>query len=260
MIKKTYNRILEISEDATTISTIDGRFYKRNGEYYPSISTILQYYPKNRHYEEYLKRHGYNAEYMVEKAAREGTMVHDMIEKYLDGEELTYLDKNGDPKMEPHIWQMFLHFVEFWTKYKPTLIEKEILLFSDKKKIAGRTDLICEIQNGEVIERWMIDHKTSNSLHTSQELQLAAYKEMYEEDYGVKIDRIGILWLKSSSRKEDSTGKKIKGKGWELAESDRTFEENIEIFDAVHKIFLIENPKFKPVEEQFDTVIKLPTE
>ena len=256
MIKKIYNRILEISEDSQQITTLDGRFYRRNDEYYPSVSTILQCYPKSSYYEDYLKRHGYNADYIRDKAAQEGTLVHSMIEQYLNGEEINYLDKNGNPKMEPEIWKMFLHFVEFWVKYNPTLVESELLLFSDELKIAGTTDLVCEIQNGDVAERWIIDFKTSNSLHTSQELQIEAYKKCYEECYGIPVNRTGILWLKSSSRTEDKTGKKIKGKGWELVESDRTYEENIEILKSVLKIFHIENPKFKPVEDQFVTSVK----
>ena len=123
--------------------------------------------------------------------------------------------------------------------------------------IAGTTDMVCEIEINGVIERWIIDHKTSNSLHTSQELQIEAYKKCYEECYDKKIDRTGILWLKSLSRTEDKTGKKIKGKGWELVESNRTYEENIKIFKSVLDIFNIENPKFTPSEEQFVTKIKL---
>jgi len=37
-IKKSYNRILEISEDAKQITLPDSRYYQRNGDYYPSIT------------------------------------------------------------------------------------------------------------------------------------------------------------------------------------------------------------------------------
>ena len=36
-IKRSYNRILEISEDAKQITMPDSRYYRRNGEYYPSL-------------------------------------------------------------------------------------------------------------------------------------------------------------------------------------------------------------------------------
>ena len=47
-------------------------------------------------------------------------------------------------------------------------------------------------------------------------------------------DRQGILWLKSNKRK--SSKDKMQGKGWEMVESKRTHEENIDIFKTVKKI------------------------
>ncbi len=37
-IKHSYNRILEISDDHKQITLPDSRFYRRNGNYYPSVS------------------------------------------------------------------------------------------------------------------------------------------------------------------------------------------------------------------------------
>ena len=71
---------------------------------------------------------------------------------------------------------------------------------------------------------------------------------MYKECFGQTADRIGILWLKSKSRGVDRTGFKIKGKKWEMYESPRTQEENLEIFKSVKRIFDIENPKHKPLK------------
>ena len=110
--------------------------------------------------------------------------------------------------MDPIVWQMFLRFVDFWETHNPTLIETEVHLFSDELKIAGTCDCICEIDG----ELWVIDFKTSNHLHTTYELQSAAYAQMYKECFGQTADRIGILWLKSKSRGIDRTGFKIKGK------------------------------------------------
>jgi hypothetical protein len=47
-IKKSYNRILEISADAQQITLPDSRYYRRNGNYYPSITYVLSYYPKGK--------------------------------------------------------------------------------------------------------------------------------------------------------------------------------------------------------------------
>jgi len=252
MIKKSYDRILEISDDHKQITLPDSRYYRRNGEFYPSVTYVLNCYPKGKHFEDWLKRHGYTADYVVKKAAEEGTAVHELIEEYFEGKEMKYLNDKGNPKFNPNIWKMFLKFVDFWETYKPTLVETETHLFSDKLKIAGTVDLVCEIGD----ERWIIDFKTSNHMQTTYELQGSVYAQCYEECYGKKIDRVGMLWLKSRSRGEDRKGEKLKGKGWEVHESPRSQEENLDIFMAVKKIFDLENPKHKPATETFETVVQ----
>ena len=106
---------------------------------------------------------------------------------------------------------MFLRFVEFWETFKPTLIETEVHIFSDILKVAGTCDLIIELDN----KRWLLDIKTSNQIQSTYELQTAVYGQCYEECYGKKIDKYGILWLKSTKRKSSEgklsivTGKQI---------------------------------------------------
>ena len=249
-VKKKYNRILEISNDAKQITLPDSRYYRRNGKYYPSVTYVLGYYPKGKFFEDWLKKVGYSADYIVKKAADEGTQVHEMIESYLNNEELNFLSSNGDPLYNPNIWQMFLKFVEWWETYKPTLLETEVHLFSDKLKVAGTCDLVCEIEG----ELWIVDFKTSNSIQTTYELQTAIYSECYEECFGKKADRQGILWLKSKKHKP-SEGK-MQGKGWEMVEPKRTQDENLDIFNTVRKLFDLENPKHSPVFTEFKTTVK----
>jgi hypothetical protein len=249
-IKQSYNRILEISDDATQITLPDSRYYRRNGKYYPSVTYVLGYYPKGKFFENWLKQVGFSADYIVKKAAEEGTQVHELAEAYLNGEELNFLDERGRPQYNPDVWQMFLRFVEFWETYKPTLIETEVHIFSDELKVAGTCDLIVEI-NGEL---WLLDLKTSNQIQTVYELQTAVYGQCYEECFGKKIDRYGILWLKSSKR--GSKKDKMQGKGWEIVESSRTFEENIDIFKTVKRLFDLENPTHSPVFTEFRTTAK----
>jgi len=249
-IKKSYDRILEISEDAKQITMPDSRYYRRNGEYYPSVTYVLGSYPKGKYFEDWLKKVGYSAEYIVKKAGEEGTQVHEMIEAFLNGEELNFLSPHGRPLYHPDVWQMFLRFVSWWEEYNPTLIETEVHLFSDELKVAGTCDMVCEI-NGEL---WIIDFKTSNNLQTTYDLQTAVYGQMYKECYGKEADHYGILWLKSSKRK--GAAGKMQGNGWEMYESSRTQEENLDIFKTVKKLFDLENPSHKPIFTQFKTQVK----
>ena len=133
-LKTSYNRILQVSEDAKQITMPDSRYYQRNGEYYPSITYVLGAYPKGKYFEDWLKKVGYASEHIVRKAADQGTQTHEMIEDYLNGKELNFLSKSGQPMYKPLVWQMFLRFVDFWETYNPTLIEAEVHLFSDEIK------------------------------------------------------------------------------------------------------------------------------
>jgi len=249
-IKHSYDRILEISDDHKQITLPDSRYYRRNGEYYPSITYVLSYYPKGKHFEDWLKKVGYSAEYVVKKAAEEGTMVHEMIESYLEGNELSFLDQFDNPKYNPDVWQMFLRFVEFWEMYEPKLIETEVHLFSDELKVAGTCDLVCKIED----KLWIIDFKTSNHVQPTYEIQTAVYGQCYKECYGKEVDNYGILWLKSSKRKPAKD--KMQGKGWEVVLSTRTQEENLDIFKTVKRLYDLENPNEAPSFTEFRTSVK----
>tara|TARA_R110001592_G_scaffold42328_1_gene137435 strand:+ start:90 stop:860 length:771 start_codon:yes stop_codon:yes gene_type:complete len=251
IIKTTHQRILQISEDSKQITLPDSRYYQRNGAYYPSITHVLGTYPKGKFFEDWLKKVGYSADYIVKKSAEEGTQVHEMIESYLGGEELNFLNDYGYPQFTPKVWQMFLKFVDWWEEYNPTLLKAEVHLFSDELKVAGTCDLVCEI-DGEI---WIIDFKTSNHLQTTYDLQAAIYGKCYEECFGIRPDRFGILWLKSNKRK--AAKGKMQGKGWEMHESSRSYEENLDIFSTVKKLFDLENPTPKPFEQSFKTSAKM---
>jgi hypothetical protein len=149
---------------------------------------------------------------------------------------------------------MFLRFVDFWEEYNPKLIETEVHLFSDEIKVAGTCDMVCEIEIDGKTELWIIDFKTSNHLQTTYDLQTAIYGKCYEECYGKKADRYGVLWLKSSKRGPKEG--KIQGKNWEMYESKRTQEENIDIFMTVKRLFDLENPKHSPIFTEFKTQAK----
>jgi genome maintenance exonuclease 1 len=251
--KKSVTRVLEIDQDAKQVNFLDTRFYKKGEKYYPSVTSVLQYFPKNKFFENWLKDVGHNSDIIVRKAANEGTQVHEAIEDYLLGKEITWLNEYSEAKYSMDVWKNILKFDEFWKQVKPTLIESEIHLFSDEAKIAGTCDLVLEV-NGEI---WILDIKTSNSLHTSQDLQIAAYAKMWNETFEEKVVRAGILWLKSSKRGPDKSGKKIQGKGWEVYESSRSIEENWDFFQKILDLYHLENPDAKPAFESFPLSVKL---
>jgi len=251
--KKSIKRVVAIDQNLKRVNILDTRYYVKDDKYYPSVTSILQYFPKNKFFETWLKDVGHNADIIARKAADEGTQVHDAIERYLLGEKITWMDDNGYSKYSLEIWKMILKFHDFWSTYKPTLIESEIHLFSDKYIYAGTCDLVIEI-NGV---KWLLDIKTSNSLYISYDLQLSAYAQAWNELYEENIDKIGILWLKSSKRGEDKKGGKIQGKGWEIYEPERSIEDNLKLFEHIHELYKLEHPNVKPTSEHFPLEIQI---
>lgn len=235
------------------ITFLESRVYQRDDNlYYPSVTTILQYMPKGKFFEQWLKDVGYSADIILEKAGREGSQVHEAIEAMLNGEEISWIDDFGNAKYSLQVWKMILKAAEFFEKYKPKIIAVEVFLYSDQLQYAGTVDLVVEL-DGEI---WLIDIKTSNALYKSYDLQTAAYAKAWEEMGKGKIDRTGILWLKSKKRGEDPKGKTIQGKGWELKPIDDV-ENNYKLFQSVYDIYKIDNPKVEPIYNRFPTTVKL---
>ena len=264
MIEKTNNilkdkkikRILEYSDDSKQITIGDQRFYQRKAKtFYPSVTYVLSYFPKGKFFENWMKDVGHNSDIIARKAADEGTETHEVIEKFLNGEELVWIDEYGKAKYNLIVWQMILRFADFWNTIKPRLIATEQHIFSDEYKYAGTIDLVVEIED----KIWLLDIKTSNSLHTSYDLQLAAYAQAWNENFDTPIEQTGIIWLKSSSRGADKSGKKIQGDGWALKSPHNSYQDNLQSFLKVYDIFKLENPDMKPYSEKLPTSIKLQT-
>jgi hypothetical protein len=244
-------RIVEYSADNKQINVLDQRFYRRNEEYYPSVSSILNYFPKNQFFHSWLKDVGHNSDIIASRAAAEGTQVHNAVEAFLNGNEINWLDEFGTVQYSLDVWKMILKFAEFWNTHKPKLIATEYHLFSDNHKYAGTADLVVKLK-GKI---WLMDVKTSNSLHTSYDLQLASYAKAWNETHDTPIEETGILWLKAATRSEGK-GDAIQGKGWQLktiGDIDRNFEMFLKIYD----IYKLENPDAKPVTELLPTSVKL---
>lgn len=244
-------RIVEYAEDNKQINVLDSRFYRRNGKYYPSVTSILNFFPKNQFFHSWLKDVGHNSDIIASKAANKGTQVHNAVEAFLNGEEITWIDEWGNAKYSLDVWKMILKFADFWNTYKPELVATEYHLFSDEHEYAGTADLIVRFQGS----LWLMDLKTSNSLHTSYDLQLAAYATAWNETHNEKITHTGILWVKANTRGEGKSGK-IQGKGWEL-KTVSDIETNFKMFKNIQEIYRLENPDPKPFTELLPTTIKI---
>jgi hypothetical protein len=253
ILKEHSQKRLDFKPELKQVNFLDRRVYKRDeGVYYPSVTTILQYMPKNKFFDNWLKDVGHNADLILAKAGKEGTQVHEAAEALIKGEEVTWMDDYGNAKYSQLVWAMILKFYDFWTSVKPELIFTEEFTFSDKYKYAGTADLLVKI-DGEV---WLLDIKTSNSLHRAYDMQLAAYAKAIEEVKGIKVDRTGIIWLKASTRSTSNKKGVMQGKGWQVKVIDK-IEENFDLFMTVYKLYKLDNPETKPIFKEYPTVLKL---
>lgn len=241
------------------IDFLDKRVYQRSeGVYYPSVTSILSAMPADPFFLAWMQDVGKNADIIRDKAAREGTQVHEGIEKLIKGEKLDWVDEYGNAKYNLQVWKMLLKFQDFYNLVKPVPLASEMFLYSDRYQYAGTTDFLCKVGNEEYSETWLIDFKSSNHVGLSYNLQLSAYGKALEEQKGIKADRHGVLWFKASTRSQKFDLKKgiCQGEGWQLIfDPDPT--RSFEIFRHVHEIFKALNPKIEPYTRSYPVEISL---
>ena len=74
--------------------------------------------------------------------------------------------------------------------------------------------------------------------------------------FGQKIDRTGILWLKSSKRSESKKEGVYQGKGWEVKQIDK-IDENFALFQTIYDLYKLDNPVTEPIYNSYPTKVKL---
>lgn len=240
---------MRIFKNLDKIEVLDERFYTLDKEtYYPSVTTVLNAYPKGYHFNEWLKKNGTDADTILREAGEQGSNVHNAIESFLNGNQIVWFNDEGHELFTLKEWQMICKFMEFYNH-----VEKiefvEMQLFSKNHKIGGTLDLTCVI-NGE---RWLIDFKTSNGLYKTYELQLAIYKEVYEEMTGNKIDRYGVLWLNAATRTDKPP---LQGKGWQVKEFTDNHTKNLALYHHTRALWDEENPNYKPKNLEYPNSFK----
>lgn len=224
------------------IEFIDARFYlSPSGNYVPSVTTILDAYPKDAAFYKWLKDVGQDADTIRDEAGRRGSNVHDMTERYDSGELVTFMNDQGWPAYKMSEWAMFERYVEFSNTIKPTIDMMEAHMISDNLGFAGTLDRVIEIDG----EKILMDIKTSNSIQPTHWLQLSAYNELIKEN-GVKVDKVGILWLNAKTRTEGKKGA-IQGKGWQLVTKDiECVADDWQVFQTTYKLWQAINSDIKP--------------
>ena len=173
-------------DDLEVENSANGRRYlSPEGNKYPSITTVLGVLSKAGIAAWRARVGEEEANKISHKATTRGTAVHDLVEKYLDNEEL--------PEVLPHITASL-------SNLKPSLsrigriFAQESPLYSKHLGVAGRVDCVGEYDGVPSI----IDFKTSKKIKkkewiTSYFMQAAAYAIMWEERTGMPITNLVII-------------------------------------------------------------------
>jgi hypothetical protein len=104
---------------------------------------------------------------------------------------------------------------------------------------AGTIDRVIEI-NGK---KMLMDIKTSNAMHESYWLQLAAYRELLRVN-DVRVDEVAILWLNAKTRTMGTKGA-MQGIGWQLISRADT-SHDWELFRHTQELWLAQNRDIQP--------------
>ena len=224
------------------ITVLDERYYQdlNSEEYFPSVNTILDVYPKGYGYIQWLKDLGSNAEEVLKRAGDQGSKIHDAIQSLLEGKEIKWIDGEKENYTLDE-WQMIIKFKEFYDRYNPETIAVEVSMVDSELGFGGTLDYVCKINN----EVWYIDWKSGGNIYKTNKIQASAYKELWNKSSEIKIERMGCMHLRAMTRGEDKTGKQIQGEGWKLEEikdSDHLFD----LFKHAQFIWKEENPNPKP--------------
>lgn len=224
------------------IEFTDARFYlSDNGQYVPSVTTILDAFPKSAEYFAWIKKYGEDADTIRDEAGRRGSIVHELTELYDQGEEVSFLNDYGFPKFKMLEWSMFERYVEFSETHNPKIDMIEVHMIDEILGFAGTIDRIINI-NGKSM---LLDIKTSGAIYPSYWLQLAAYFELLKCN-GIFVDQVGILWLNAKTRTKGKDGD-IQGKGWQLVWKDaQEVNKDYELFQATYALWKTLNADMKP--------------
>jgi genome maintenance exonuclease 1 len=189
-MRKIFNHNLVPEVDIET-TNIDGKRYYvlPNGNKFRSVTTVLSEALDKTALLEWRKKVGEEqANKISTQAARRGTAVHTLCEKYVLNED------NYTRDAMPSGLDAFNSIKSVLDSRVGTILGVELPLYSTALNTAGRCDLIAEFDGVPSV----VDFKTSRKLKKeewieSYFLQTTVYSMMFEYIYKIKIPQIAIL-------------------------------------------------------------------
>ena len=165
----------------------DGRRYVTlDGNAYPSVTTVLSILNEDKIAAWRAKVGEEKANQIGTQAANRGTAVHNIIEKYLHGEDTT--------DFMPHVQQSLQNLKPLIDKHVTKVFATECPLYSDHLKLAGTCDAIVEWDGVPTIVDWKTSRRPKKKTDIPNYFcQLAAYAVMWEERTGMACNNTRIV-------------------------------------------------------------------
>lgn len=243
-------RNYEVDESAGRIQFLDSRFYKaKDGSFVPSVTTILDAYPKGPAFYEWLKKNGEDADNIRDEAGRRGSVVHNLTERFDYGGDIHLMSDAGDPLFQLREWKMFERYVEFRERHAAEIHAVELNMVSAQLGYAGTLDRVMTIDG----TTYLMDIKTSGAVHESYWMQQAAYHELLHTtgtiarlfpDSEVPEIKLAILWLNANTRTYREG--LMQGPGWQFIAQPKPTVDLLNMFDCVHEVWKHSMGALKP--------------
>ena len=111
-------------------------------------------------------------------AAQSGTLAHSMVENHINGKDILPWREGVPQDTWAEAENAFQAYLSWASMTKLKIVEQEMPMVSEKYQFGGCPDAIGEIDN----ELCLVDWKTSNGVYPDYLIQLAAYKQLWEEN------------------------------------------------------------------------------
>jgi hypothetical protein len=237
-----------LDEESKQLTLLDVRFYTPDGgiNYFPSVTTILDAYPKTAAFYEWLKKMGGDADSIRDEAGIKGSVVHQLTEAYDKGETVSLIDLDGRIRYKSSEWKMFERYVDFRNTVEPQILRREYNIISPRLGTGGTIDSNVLFNYRKLQGKYIIDLKTSNNIQDHYWCQGAAYIKMHEEAFPEEhIDGFAVLWLNAKTRGESRVNG-IQGKGWQLVFPPKPIEHYWRLFRHTQALWNEVNGDMKP--------------
>jgi hypothetical protein len=158
-----------------------GGYKNSKGERIPGVTTVIGRFKESGALINWAYKRGKDGLELYEsrdKAAELGTIVHSMVELFIEGEAPTFDISLSDEDYES-VLSAFDAFQEWFESNKFKVIEQEVQLISEQYQFGGTPDAIAEDSKGRIV---LLDWKTSDGVYTDYLYQLGAYRILWNEN------------------------------------------------------------------------------